>query len=222
VRLEKKNKKVDYVRVVITSLRADYQKQKWKEITAVSKKGGGERENKEKQNRNGRNGVAIEAPEKLASSSSTQLTCWCLALLHLPQRHHAIGKKPKKRRKRVPWIAAHLEDILCISHMGENFRLIIIINTNMNQTQIRTINKQDHSGACQSSNADDTQFLAAAQVRFGRPDRTPRFCLVIRELKRGRKCHRRTIMSSLYIMIEVFVMNSNIGGGGGWRGQEIQ
>jgi hypothetical protein len=158
----------------------------------------------------------------LASSSSTQLTCWCLALLHLPQRHDAIGKKPKKRRKRVPWIAAHLEDILCISHMGENFRLIIIINTNMNQTQIHTINKQDHSGACQSSNADDTQFLAAAQVRFGRPDRTPRFCLVIRELKRGRKCHRRTIMSSLYIMIEVFVMNSNIGGGGGWRGQEIQ
>jgi hypothetical protein len=121
-------------------------------------------------------------------------------------------KKRKERRKKVPWIAAHLEDILCISHMGENFRLIIIINKNMNQTQIRTINKKDQSGACQSSNADDTQFLAAAQVRFGRPDRTPRFCLVIRELKRGRKCHRRTIMSSLYIMIDVFVMNSNIGG----------
>jgi hypothetical protein len=122
-------------------------------------------------------------------------------------------KKTKERRKKVPWIGAHLEDILCISHMGEKFRLIIIINKNMNQTQIRTINKQDQSGACQSSNADDTQFLAAAQVRFGRLDRSPRFCLVVRELKRGRKCHRRTIMSSLCIMIEVFVMNSSIGGG---------
>ncbi len=56
-------------------------------------------------------------------------------------------EKNEKRRKKVPWIAAHLEDILCISHMGENFRLIIIINTNINQTQIRTINKQDQSGA---------------------------------------------------------------------------
>jgi hypothetical protein len=137
-------------------------------------------------------------------------------------------KKTKKRRKKVPWIAAHLEDILCISQIGENFRLIIIINTNMNQTQIRTINKQDQSGACQSSNADDTQFLAAAQVRFGRPDKTPRFCLVIRELKRGRKCYRGTIMLSLYIMIEVFVMNSNIGGSrnpikpNGWRNHDTK
>jgi hypothetical protein len=59
-----------------------YQKQKWKEITAVSKTGQvfllKKPKNQRKQNKNSRNEVAIGAPEKLASSSasSTQLTCW--------------------------------------------------------------------------------------------------------------------------------------------------
>jgi hypothetical protein len=73
---------MDYARVVIASLiSADIKSKNEKKITAVSKTG--QKiilkipKNQRMQNKSRRNGVAIGAPEKLASSSasSTQLTC---------------------------------------------------------------------------------------------------------------------------------------------------
>jgi hypothetical protein len=76
-----------------------------------------------------------------SSASSTQLTCWRLALLHLPQHHHAIGKKPKtKSEKSSPDSYSPGRYSLHHNHFGRKTLDLLLLTQNMNQTQKRTTN----------------------------------------------------------------------------------